>query len=253
MTTYLERLAHVASLVHPVIIPDCLQRSEYQFCKVGWTQNRLRRVIHNVKADATAKSILKQFKLHRGTGWQTNTYSYNDPDLNGWINAGGNYGIVAGGCWEYDGKQAKLFIHDADDLAAWKDAGFFDYLPSKMLQVISSSPNRRHTYLLSDIQSSKPHIGLPGKGHFKFYASYCVAPGSLHPSGIRYEVIDNHQPAFVDAEVLTTAILQSTKTLCPNKLASVKEDLGVKVNAGGSWKVKADQTEDKIRQAPSHR
>lgn len=189
---------------------------------------------HNVKADDTAKSILKQFKLHRGEEWQTNTYSYNDPDLKEWINAGGNYGVVAGGGWGYDGKRAKLFIHDADDLAAWIDTGFFDDLPSKMLQVTSSSPNKRHTYLLSDIQSSKAHIGLPGKGHFKFYASYCVAPGSLHPSGMRYEVIDDHQPAFVDAEILTTAILQATKTLCPNKLASVKEDLEVKVNANES-------------------
>ena len=234
MTSYLERLAQVAALlVHPVVIPDCLQRPEYQFCKVGWTQNRLRRQVHNVKADATAKSILKQFKLHRGARWQTDTYSYSDPDLNEWINAGGNYGIFAGGGWEYDGKQAKLFIHDADDLAAWTDAGFFDDLPSKTLQVTSSSPNKRHTYLLCDIQSSKAQLGLPGMGHFKFYASYCVAPGSLHPSGIRYEVIDNHQPALVDAEILTTAILQATKTLCPNKLASVKEYVGGKVNASG--------------------
>jgi hypothetical protein len=226
LTSYLEQLAQVAALVNPVAIPDCLQRPEYQFCKVGWTRNRLTRQVHNAKADATAKSVLKQFKMHRGARWQTDTYSHSDPDLNEWINAGGNYGIVAGVGWEYDGsKQAKLFIHDADDLAAWTDAGFFDDLPSETLQVKSSSPNKRHTYWLSDIQSRKAQLGLPGMGHFKFYASYCVAPGSLHPSGIRYEVIDNHQPAPVDAEILTTAILQATRTLCPNKLAIVKEDL----------------------------
>jgi len=230
LATYLEQLAQVAALVHPVVIPDCLQRPEYQFCKVGWTQSRLKRAIRSVKSNATAKRILKQFKWHRGTGWQINTYSYSDPDLNEWIKAGGNYGIVAGGVWEHDGKQVRLFIHDADDLAAWKDAGFFDNLPFKTLKVTSSSPNKRHTYLLSDIQSSKAHIGLPGMGHFKFYASQCVAPGSLHPSGIRYEVIDNHQPAFVDAEILAVAILQATKTLCPNKQASNAHFLSLNAN-----------------------
>ena len=83
------------------------------------------RQVHNAKADATAKSILKQFKMHRGARWQTDTYSYSDPDLNEWINAGGNYGIVAGGSWEYDDMQAKLFIHDADDLAAWTRCWIF--------------------------------------------------------------------------------------------------------------------------------
>ena len=251
--TFLDQLAQVVPLVKPVEIPDCLQRPEYQFCKVGWTRTSLDQLLPEVKDEKTAKSILEQFKVPRGAAWQdqANTYSYSGPGLLEWISLGGNYGVVAGGSWEFEGKQARLFLMDADNPPALAQAGFEDDLPRETTRVKTGriDPAGGHIYFISDISSTKAHYELPGYCHFKFYASQCVGPGSLHPSGRQYELIDVHPTAFVDSETLTQAILKAVHALAPAKINDVKGMLGVKVNASGAWTAKADQLEDKLRQA----
>lgn len=245
----MAQLSQLVQQVTPVEIPDALRSAEYQFCKVGWTKLDLDRLAAQTKDEATAKSILKEFKNPRGKSWETKTFSWNNPELQAWTQKGGNYGVVAGSLHQYDGQQAALFILDADELQAWQQAGFFDDLPKQTTQVQSSAENKRHFYFLSNIKSSKAHKELPGLGHFKFERSQVVGPGSLHPSGVRYQLVDESAPAYVDAEILTKACVRATQALRPDLAAEVKEMLGVKDNHSGQAKDKIDALESKLKKA----
>lgn len=256
----LEQLAKLANLITPVTLPGCVQRPEFRFCRVGYTKVGLVEKVAQIKDDKAAESTLKDVKVPRGKGWERVRTEEDGHEIEGWhtqdskklldwLKAGGNYGIVAGSTWEHEGQQVKLYIHDADEVTAWADAGFFDDLPKRTRIVQSSAENKRHFYFISNIQSSKAHKELPGLGHFKFYASQVVGPGSLHPSGVRYLLIDETTPAFVDAEILTSACVMATKALCPDQTNVVKEMLGVKSDHAGQFKAKADALESKLKKA----
>lgn len=233
-------------------MPDCLKRPGFEFCKAGWARGSLEQILPSTGDDAQAKSVLEQFKRPRGTGWETNTYSWDSPGLLEWMNLGGNYGVVAGSLHEYEGQQARLFIMDADDPPALAEAGFQDELPRNTLRVKTGriDPAGGHIYFLSDISSKKAHYELPGYCHFKFYHSQVIGPGSLHPAGRRYEVIDDHQPAYVDEDVLVRAIITATQALCPDKVKEVKAMLGAKTASRGmSSAEKTAQLEAVVREA----
>jgi len=256
----LEQLAQLADLITPVSLPGCVQKPEFRFCRVGYTKAGLVKKMAQIKDDKGAESMLKGVKVPRGVGWERERTEEDGPNVEGvhrqdsaelveWLYAGGNYGIVAGSTWEHERQPVKLFILDADDAGAWAGAGFFDDLPKQTMIVQSSTENKRHFYFLSNIQSSKAHKELPGFGHFKFYASQVVGPGSLHPSGVRYLLIDETPPAFVDAEVLTSAIVTATRGLSYGSTTAVKEMLGVKSAHTGQFKAKADALDAKLKKA----
>lgn len=212
---------------------------------MGYTQTTLQQVIAGIKAEMpqlpdldvlkAIKSALEEMKRPRGQGWQTNTYSWDSPGLQEWIKQGGSYGIVAGSAWEYEGRPVKLFILDADNTQALAQTGFQDDLPKDTLRVKTgrADPPGHHVYFISDISSSKAHYELPGICHFKFYASQCVGPNSLHPSGQRYELVDDRLPAYVDADTLARAIITTTQALSPAKVKDVRDMFGVKVTPRG--------------------
>lgn len=263
----LEQLTQLADQISPVSLPGCYQRPEFRFCKVGYDKSWLNREIGRIKAisDAEkalqdAESALKNFKIPRGKQWQRAKTETDGPEVEGWlshtddrllswIRAGGNYGIVAGSEWQHEGQAVRLCLIDADEVTAWQDAGFFDDLPKQTRTVQSSQENKRHFYFITDLESTKAHEELPGLGHFKFYASQVVGPGSLHPSGIRYILIDESAPAFVDAETLASACIAATKALMPSKLDLVMDMVGVKPNHAGRLKENADLLNDKLKQA----
>jgi len=222
---------------------------EFRFCRCGYTQAGLALEAAKCEADSEADAILKKFKKPVGMAWQDRGYSYNNGELSEWLASGGNYGIIAGSSWIIDGKPVRLFILDADSVKAWTDAGFFDDLPKRTLTVQSSTADKRHFYFLTDLVSSKAHEELPGLGHFKFKSSQCVGPGSLHPSGVRYSVIDYSAPAYVDAETLTKAIVKATEALQPAKLPVVQDMLAVKSGHASHLAENLQRLEDRARQA----
>ncbi len=253
MTTppFLDQLRALLPQVTPVKIPDCLRRPEFKFCRCGYTQSGLTFETAKCKADNEAEDVLKKFKKPVGKGWQDRGYSYNDGDLIEWLAGGGNYGIIAGTEWEVGSGpgKARLFILDADDATAWKDAGFFDGLPERTLTVQSSAPGKLHFYYLTDLESTKAHEELPGFGHLKFRASQCVGPGSLHPSGLRYTLIDGSPPAYVDAETLKAAILRAAGALMPDRLVAVKDMFVVKPDHAARLDANANKLEETARRA----
>jgi hypothetical protein len=253
IATLLEQLVQLSQIIAPVVVPDCLKRPEFEFCKVGYTTITLGQLLPNIKNNKEATSTFEQFKRPRGKGWETQTFRWDSPGLQEWVDLGGNYGIVAGGSWEYDGKKATLFIMDADNPPAIAKTGFEADLPRDTMRVktgrVDPAPGG-HIYFLTDIKSTKAHYEIPGYCHFKFYHSQCVGPASLHPSGRRYELVDSHSPAYVDGETLAQAIIKTVQALAPAKLKDVKDMLDKKAShAGQRLQENADRLEDLLKQS----
>jgi len=263
----LDQLKQLADQVTPVSIPECYQWPEFRFCRVGFHLRTLVKEIGRIegisdveKALQDAENALKNLKVPRGKAWQRAKTDADGPEIEGWhthdsaklqlwLKAGGNYGVCAGSEWVHEGQAVRLYLHDADEVKHWQDAGFFDDLPAQTRAVQSSAENKRHYYFLTDLQSTKAHEELPGLGHFKFYASQVVGPGSLHPSGVRYLLIDESAPAYVDAETLAAACIKATKNLMPEKVAAVKAMVGAKTNHAGQFKEKVEALESKLKKA----
>src|SRR5271157_218810 len=81
-----------------IVIPGQLQDEGFRFCKVE-------------------KGDKKPFE----SGWSKNGYQWNSPDLQSWIQNGGNYGVLGG--------HGGLVVFDADDLDRLRELGIIDALP----------------------------------------------------------------------------------------------------------------------------
>lgn len=117
--------------------------------------------------------------------WQnTKNYGWNDDELVKWITTGGNYGILPRG---------GLCIIDIDDIGAAINLGIIQKFEA--FAVRSGSGKGIHLYVKCN--------GIPEKIPFyektdesahigEFYGSgvraFAVGPGSVHPSGNKYEV-----------------------------------------------------------------
>ena len=114
--------------------------------------------------------------------WQlNNNYSFDSPRLNEWINKGGNYGVIGG--------FGNLLILDFDDKE-------FEEKIVKLLPETFTTKSGRgglHKYYLCDDPQSfkvvnagkKTLIDIQGKG------KQVVGAGSIHPSGNKYEVVED--------------------------------------------------------------
>ncbi len=124
-------------------------------------------------------------------GWQTTAnYAYDDPRLLAHIERGGNYGVMpAGG----------VCILDADKTDRLMEMGVLD----RLIETFVVRTGRKdgfgsHFYLRCPDAPAEKHIlrdpetredlgDLRGSGH----PSFCVGPGSIHPSGGRYEIAND--------------------------------------------------------------
>ncbi len=121
-------------------------------------------------------------------GWQTTAnYAHDNPKLLAWIADGGNYGVMpAGG----------ICIIDADNAYLLADKGYLEpVLKTFAVRSGRTSGIGMHFYvrcpdapaekfILKDPSTHEDLGDVRGSGH----PSFCVGPGSLHPSGKRYEV-----------------------------------------------------------------
>jgi hypothetical protein len=124
-------------------------------------------------------------------GWQTTAnYAYDDPHLLAHIERGGNYGVMpAGG----------VCILDADQTDRLMELGVLD----RLLETFVVRTGRKDGYgshfyircpdapaekfILRDPETRADLGDLRGSGH----PSFCVGPGCTHPSGSRYEVVND--------------------------------------------------------------
>ena len=124
-------------------------------------------------------------------GWQTAAnYTYDDPRLLQHIERGGNYGVMpAGG----------VCILDADKTDRLMEMGVLDRLietfvvrtgrkdgfGSHFYVRCPDAPAEKH--ILRDPETREDLGDLRGSDH----PSFCVGPGCIHPSGGRYEVVND--------------------------------------------------------------
>jgi len=108
--------------------------------------------------------VLKGEKAAFEIKWQKNTYKFDDTELKKHIDAGGNYGVVAG--------VGKLRILDIDNKKLIKK---FDKIFKDTLIVKTASGNR-HYYMVSDYD--KNHKFKDKDGEFRAKDCMVVGPGS---------------------------------------------------------------------------
>jgi len=124
-------------------------------------------------------------------GWQTMAnYAYDDPRLLQHIANGGNYGVMPDG---------GVCILDADQTDRLMELGVLD----RLLETFVVRTGRKDGYgshfyircpdapaekfILRDPETRADLGDLRGSGH----KSFCVGPGCTHPSGGRYEVVND--------------------------------------------------------------
>ena len=134
-------------------IPLQLQKEEYKFVK-----------------------LKKNDKIPFEKDWQNNGYKFNDLSLIGWIDSGGNYGVIGG--------HGRLRILDIDDVSLVEGI-------AKVFKTFSVKTGKggRHFYFLSDYD--KNHVLGNGKGELRANNYQCVGSGSIHPNGNKYEIVND--------------------------------------------------------------
>ena len=124
-------------------------------------------------------------------GWQTTAnYAYDNPRLLAHIERGGNYGVMPAGA---------VCILDADQTDRLMEMGVLDrLLDTFVVKTGRTAGYGSHFYIkcpdapaekfvLRDPETREDLGDLRGSGH----PSFCVGPGCTHPSGGRYEVVND--------------------------------------------------------------
>lgn len=165
--------------------------------------------------------------------WQnTKNYGWNDDELVKWITTGGNYGILPRG---------GLCIIDLDDIGAAINLGIIQKFET--FTVRSGSGKGIHLYVKCN--------GIPEKIPFyektdesahigEFYGSgvraFAVGPGSIHPSGNKYEVTKPLVLMEVTPEQMDEYLFKKVKS---NRFKEIKQ--AIPTNAKFSTSTLTDQ------------
>lgn len=174
-------------------------------------------------------------------GWQTTAnYAYDDPRLLAHVERGGNYGVMPSG---------GVCILDADQTMRLGELGVLDRLfETFVVRTGRKEGHGSHFYIrcpdapaekfiLRDPETGDDLGDLRGSGH----KSFCVGPGSVHPSGEAYEVVND-----VPLLELTWAELKSlvvdpctppaataspppSRVTCDSRATTISEALGLRV------------------------
>lgn len=177
-------------------------------------------------------------------------YSYDDPELMGWLAAGGNYGVVACPFKNGDEVLSNLVLIDLDDYDRINELKLLQGWPETFtVRTGRMAPEGRHFYyMVLDVpEDLKGKITLweadHSLGEVKLNASQCVGPGSLHPSARRYEVVNPSDIAVISWEKIQELIDQCQSTSGKKiKTGQTDHDNGV-----SGKKSKKNSWEDQIR------
>ena len=174
-----------------MIIPKILQKPEFRFCLI---KNKSKRPYEK--------------------NWTTKGYSFDDEKLQKHLKQGGNYGIICGG-------KKHLIVIDFDN----------EEIQNKIISKLPKTSTTKagggflHKYVISNKSDSfkilnknkDTLVDVQGKGKM------VVGPGSTHPNGNKYEIIDDSEIAFIDYNEIE-AILK------PYDKKTEKEKVATKIN-----------------------
>lgn len=151
--------------------------------------------------------ILNGQKKPEGKKWTTDAnYAYGDGVLAGYLAEGHNYGVCTG--------IADLVVLDADDLPRLDALNVTPRLPETFK--VRTGRGGQHAYLfcpglrdrvvledpeLKDGEGDPLHLG-----EIQALGQQAVGPGSIHPNGNRYEVINDAPIASISKEALLAII-----------------------------------------------
>ena len=166
------------------MIPEQLQNPEFRFCLVN-------------KWDAKNKDGKELGKAPFEQKWQEKGYKFDDPKLLQHIKDGGNYGVIGG--------YGKLRILDIDDKNKVEE--FTEMFTSTL--TVKTGSGGLHIYFTSDYDT--PHILKDEMGEYRAARMQCVGPGSRHPSGNYYEVINDKKLINYTKEGIKTCLSQYLK------------------------------------------
>ncbi len=169
--------------------------------------------------------IRKREKKPFESKWQSeNNYSAEDPSLLGHLAGGGNYGIACG----FGG----LVVFDSDNEERFKELGVINKLPRTFTVRTGGGGTHRYYFcpelkdkitLFDPIMNEPKHPGHPlHLGEIQSNGQQVVGPGSIHPNGNQYEVIDDWEIAEISLAELMDAIKElrtslKTKTIKKRK------------------------------------
>jgi len=161
-------------------------------------------------------------------GWTDGKhYSYNDIEFENHLKQGGNYGIL--------GAKGNLLIIDFDDLNFQHE--FAPKLPETF--TVKSGSGKMHKYFICDIPKTKAIRNEKGESLADILGAkkQAVAPGSIHPNGNAYEVLEDKPIAFIRwsyIEALFSHYLEKDKDHIKEKMledpiiASIKDKIDIK-------------------------
>lgn len=148
-------------------------------------------------------------------------YSYDDPEIVSWIGSGGNYGVLGSN---------NLVIIDLDhqDLVS-----FAEPLLPPTFTVLSGSGRGPHRYYSvvdgkgKNITLSNPCNPNENWGNIQAHGKFVVGPGSIHPSGGTYTVIDGSPIHELSIEELTSIFSQYIREKKKATPKDVREGYGI--------------------------
>lgn len=178
------------------MIPKRLQRKGINFCLIG-------------------KGEKKPFEKD----WQIKLLEFDNPALINHLSSNGNYGVRGGG-------EAKLLILDFDNEKVEQEVK--PKLP--LTFSVKTGSGRLHLYFFSDKTESfkifdeemNTLADVQGEG------KQVVGPGSIHPNGNRYEVVDDRDIAFIEYSELKAIIMAYDKKPRKDKTEPVKTYIGIR-------------------------
>ncbi len=141
--------------------------------------------------------------------WQgRNNYSANSQKLQGHLAGGKNYGIACG--------YAGLIVFDSDNEDRLRELSVLEKLP-KTFTVRTGGGGTHRYYFCPDLKQkiilfdpdqkdSKHHNKPLHLGEIQCKGQQVVGPGSIHPNGNGYEVIDDSEIATISKKLLLEAI-----------------------------------------------
>lgn len=128
--------------------------------------------------------VAKHEKSAIDDGWPDNPLSFEQ--LQDWLNEGGNYGVMA---------NQGLSIVDLDDLT------FREKLPETL--TVQTGSGNLSLYYRSNLTENGT-IDKGNKGHIQVNRKYVVGPGSTHPNGNLYKLLEPRPIAWITKAQLDT-------------------------------------------------
>ncbi len=145
-----------------------------------------------------------KLKRPKDYNWENSAnYKPDDTVIESWCKAGGNYGIALG--------YGNLICLDEDVPGSFEKAGIFQHVPQETW-TDTTGKGRHYFYICKDIEGLRAKYGAHTKiknangediGDLKIGGSggtQVVGPGSLHPSGKRYQIERDTAPAEITIE-----------------------------------------------------